>query len=635
MPTIKIDDADIQLGKGATARDVASRLPNKEDILVCRINGKLSDLSTEVKHGDSVEFLTFEDSEAQQVFWHSSAHVLGYAILNTYPGALLSSGPPTESGFFYDVKLDEPFTQSDYQRLEKEAKRIIKRNYVFEKLLKTKDELLEEYRHNPYKTHFVNEKVRAASTVYKVGAFSDLCQGPHIYSTGAIKSFKIQKNSSAYFLGDAKNASLQRIFGVSFPRKGMLEAFLEAQEKARERDHRRVGMEMDLFFFHPYAPGSAFFLPEGAAVYNGLVDFIKDEYRARGFQEVITPNLFDIELWKESGHLENYRENMFLVGDKMGLKPMNCPGHCIIFRHTERTYKELPLRLADFGVLHRNELKGALSGLTRVRRLQQDDAHIFCTRGQVQSEIEGCLEFLGHVYRKLGFSFEVLLSTRPEKFLGDVSEWDHAEDALRRALDKGEGRYKINEGDGAFYGPKIDIIILDALNRKHQCATIQLDFQLPQRFNLKFKRSDGGYEAPVIIHRAILGSVERMIAILLENYGKHLPFWLSPRQIALVPVGPSVERYAEEVFHAFSEFKIRAFDDESLTFNKRIRNAQVGGYIVIVVVGEKEQASRTLSVRVENETRTYGAEELLGILQWRVKNRMDLPGVEDLRISTE
>lgn len=635
MPAIKIDDTGIQLEKGTTAWNVACLQTNKEDILVCKINGKLSDLSTEVRSGDLIEFLTFENSEAQQVFWHSSAHVLGYAILNMYSGALLSSGPPTESGFFYDVKLDEPFTQSQYQQLEKEAKKIIKKNFVFEKLVRTKADLLEEYKRNPYKLHFVNEKVCGASSVYKIGTFYDLCQGPHIYSTGMIKSFKILKNSSAYFLGDASNDSLQRIFGVSFPRKEMLDSFLKAQEKAKERDHRKLGMEMDLFFFHTYAPGSAFFLPEGTMIYNGLVDFIRDEYKARGFQEVITPNLFDIELWRESGHLENYKENMFLVGDRMGLKPMNCPGHCIMFKHTERTYKELPLRIADFGVLHRNELKGSLSGLTRVRRLEQDDAHIFCTRDQVQLEIEGCLEFLGYVYRKLGFSFEVLLSTRPEKFLGDISEWDRAEDALKKALDKESGSYKINEGDGAFYGPKIDIIILDALNRKHQCATIQLDFQLPQRFNLRYKKKDGGYGTPVIIHRAILGSVERMIAILIENYGKRLPFWLTPRQIALVPIGSYVEKYVEEVLRIFSEFRIKAFDDEGLTFNKRIRNAQTGGYCVIIVVGEKEQRNRTLSVRVENKTRTYGIEELLDVLRWRVKKKMDLPGVEDLTVYTE
>lgn len=630
ISAIKITGVDSDLAKNTTALEISQRQHSSDEILVCKINGVLSDLSQKVKNGDTVEFLTFEDDEAKRVFWHSSAHVLGHAILNLYPDALLSSGPATDAGFFYDVKLDAPFTQSDYAQLEKEVQKIVKKNLSFEKCAKTKDELLAQYKTNPYKTHFVNEKVRDESSVYVLGAFVDLCQGPHIPSSGFVRAFKIVKNSSAYFLGDASQDSLQRIFGVSFPKKEMLKEFLEIQQKALLLDHRKIGQEMDLFFFHVYSPGSAFFLPDGAIIYNNLVNFIRDEYKKRGFNEVITPNLFDLELWKESGHLENYKENMFLIEDKMGLKPMNCPGHCLMFRHMERTYRELPLRYADFGVLHRNELKGALSGLTRVRRFQQDDAHIFCAREQIKSEIQNCLEFLEFVYKTLGFGFELFLSTRPDKFLGEISDWDMAEDSLKEAL--GDRRYKINEKDGAFYGPKIDILILDALKRKHQCATIQLDFQMPQRFGLRFKKSDGGYDVPVIIHRAIFGSLERMMAILIENYGKRLPFWLTPRQIALVPVVPSVQGYVDEVFRKFSAFHTRVFDDEGLTFNKKIRNAQIKGYSVVVVIGEKEQRERSLSVRIDNESRSYGIDELFDKLRWKVDNRRDLPSVEDLKI---
>lgn len=633
MPVIKVSKEEFEISSESTALEILKYQKKKDGVLVCRINGKLSDLSAQVREGDSVEFLTFEDEDAKQVFWHSSAHILGYAIKNIYPKALLSSGPPTESGFFYDVWLERPFTQGDYGKLEKEIQRIIKRNFTFKKLTKTKKELLEQYAENPYKTHFVEKKVVGQSSVYDIGEFSDFCEGPHVPSTSSVRAFKIMKNSSSYFLGDSSNDTLQRIFGISFPNKEMMAEFLDIQEKAKSRDHRKIGLDMNLFFFHPYSPGGCFFLPDGAVVYKNLVSFLQDEYRKRGFQEVITPNLFSLELWEESGHLQNYKENMFLVEDSMGLKPMNCPGHCIMFRHGERTYKELPMRLADFGVLHRNELRGTLSGLTRVRRFQQDDAHIFCAADQIQEEIKGSLEFLEYVYERLGFEFDLFLSTRPEKFLGKAEDWEKAEEALRKGL--GTRRYRVNEGDGAFYGPKIDIQILDALKRKHQCATIQLDFQLPQRFNLKFKKSDGSYEAPVIIHRAILGSIERMMAILIENYGKRLPFWITPRQIALVPISSSVEDYATEILRRFSSFHIRKFDEEGLTLSKKIRNAQLGGYSVIVIVGEKEKKERKLSVRVGHETKLYEIEELFESLRWRMESRADLPVVSDLTISTK
>ena len=616
MPIIKVHNLDLSVEDGITALDISGRRENSSEILVCRVNGKLRDLSSPVKDGDCVEFLTFEDEEAKRVFWHSSAHVLGCAILSVYPDALLSSGPATEEGFFYDVRLAQPFTQEDYAQLEKAASKVIRGNHVFHREAWKKDALLKEYERNPYKTHFVATKVDGESSVYRVKDFADMCQGPHIHSTSAIKAFKILKNSSSYFLGDAANDSLQRIFGISFPRKEMMDAFLHFRERAKMLDHRRLGLELDLFFFHPYSPGSAFFLPEGAFIYNSLVEFIRGEYKKRGYEEVISPNIFSLDLWKESGHLDNYKENMFLLEGGMGLKPMNCPGHCLMFRHVERTFRDLPMRIADFGVLHRNELRGALSGLTRVRRFQQDDAHIFCTMGQIEAEIRGCVDFLEHVYQKLGFKFETLLSTRPEKFLGSVHEWEAAEDALRRVL---RGReYELNEGDGAFYGPKIDVVVLDALKRKHQCGTIQLDFQLPQRFGLKFKKSDGSYEAPVMVHRAIFGSIERMMAILIENYGKRLPFWLNPRQVALIAISGSVSDYVDEVRQRFRVFRTRVFDEEGLTLNKKIRNAQTRGYSVVVFVGEREKQRRNVSVRVGNETREYEIDDIFETLHWRL-----------------
>nr|4HWT_A Chain A, Threonine--tRNA ligase, cytoplasmic [Homo sapiens]4HWT_B Chain B, Threonine--tRNA ligase, cytoplasmic [Homo sapiens] len=372
------------------------------------------------------------------------------------------------------------------------------------------------------------------------------------------------------------------------------------------RDHRKIGRDQELYFFHELSPGSCFFLPKGAYIYNALIEFIRSEYRKRGFQEVVTPNIFNSRLWMTSGHWQHYSENMFsfeVEKELFALKPMNCPGHCLMFDHRPRSWRELPLRLADFGVLHRNELSGALTGLTRVRRFQQDDAHIFCAMEQIEDEIKGCLDFLRTVYSVFGFSFKLNLSTRPEKFLGDIEVWDQAEKQLENSLNEFGEKWELNSGDGAFYGPKIDIQIKDAIGRYHQCATIQLDFQLPIRFNLTYVSHDGDdKKRPVIVHRAILGSVERMIAILTENYGGKWPFWLSPRQVMVVPVGPTCDEYAQKVRQQFHDAKFMAdIDlDPGCTLNKKIRNAQLAQYNFILVVGEKEKISGTVNIRTRD-----------------------------------
>lgn len=388
-------------------------------------------------------------------------------------------------------------------------------------------------------------------------------------------------------------------------------------------DHRKIGNEMDLFFFHKYSPGSCFWLPEGAHIYNKLIEFIRGEYSKRGFSEVITPNIFSTELWKESGHYQNYKDNIYMIEkEDFALKPMNCPGHCLLFRSMERSFKELPVRFADFGVLHRNEISGALSGLTRVRRFQQDDAHIFCQRDQVQNEISKCLEFLDHVYKIFNFTYELFLSTRPEMYLGELSEWDEAEKALKNALEFNKHPFKINPGDGAFYGPKIDIVLNDALGRKCQCATIQLDFQLPQRFGLKYTSHDGTFKTPVIIHRAILGSIERMIAILLESYGKRLPFWLTPRQIAIIPL--YAEDYAASIKDTLKEFKIKVFDEKGLSFNKKIRNAETSGYRMVCVVGKKEEADQQINIRLDSGNRCINLKDFITFVEYVSESKLDL-----------
>uniref|UniRef100_A0A669EC00 threonine--tRNA ligase n=1 Tax=Oreochromis niloticus TaxID=8128 RepID=A0A669EC00_ORENI len=552
-----------------------------DNTVIAKVNNSVWDLDRPLEEDCSLQLLKFDDEEAQAVYWHSSAHIMGEAMERVY-GGCLCYGPPIENGFYYDMFLEnnEGVSSNDFPCLESLCKKIIKEKQPFERLEIKKETLLEIY--NIF--HF------------RCGPLIDLCRGPHVRHTGKIKALKIHKNSSTYWEGKADMETLQRIYGISFPDPKMLKDWEKFQEEAKNRDHRKLGREQDLFFFHDLSPGSCFFLPKGAFVYNTLIEFIRSEYRKRGFQEVVTPNIYNSKLWQTSGHWQHYSENMFsfeVEKEIFALKPMNCPGHCLMFDHRPRSWRELPLRMADFGVLHRNELSGALTGLTRVRRFQQDDAHIFCSMDQIESEIKGCLDFLRTVYDVFGFTFKLNLSTRPEKFLGDPEVWDQAEKQLENSLNEFGEKWVLNPGDGAFYGPKIDIQIKDAIGRYHQCATIQLDFQLPIRFNLTFKR-------PVIIHRAILGSVERMIAILTENYGGKWPLWLSPRQVMVVPVGPTCEEYAEkQEFHS-SGLMTDVDLDPSCTLNKKIRNAQLAQYNFILVVGEKEKTSNTVNVRTRD-----------------------------------
>ncbi|XP_017267712.1 threonine--tRNA ligase 1, cytoplasmic [Kryptolebias marmoratus] len=578
-----------------------------DNTVIAKVNGSVWDLDRPLEDDCSLQLLKFDDEEAQAVYWHSSAHILGEAMEKVY-GGCLCYGPPIENGFYYDMFLEhEGVSSNDFPCLETLCKKIIKEKQPFERLEIKKETLLEMFKYNKFKCRILNEKVTTpTTTVYRCGPLIDLCRGPHVRHTGKIKALKIHKNSSTYWEGKADMETLQRIYGISFPDPKMLKDWEKFQEEAKNRDHRKLGREQDLFFFHELSPGSCFFLPKGAFIYNTLIEFIRSEYRKRGFQEVVTPNIYNSQLWVTSGHWQHYSENMFSFQaekETFALKPMNCPGHCLMFDHRPRSWRELPLRMADFGVLHRNELSGALTGLTRVRRFQQDDAHIFCSMEQIEEEIKGCLDFLRTVYEVFGFTFKLNLSTRPEKFLGDPEMWVQAEKQLENSLNEFGEKWVLNPGDGAFYGPKIDIQIKDAIGRYHQCATIQLDFQLPIRFNLNFVGHDGDdQKRPVIIHRAILGSVERMIAILTENYGGKWPLWISPRQVMVIPVGQTCEEYAEKIKQDFhnSGFMADVDLDASCTLNKKIRNAQIAQYNFILVVGEKEKKSSTVNVRTRD-----------------------------------
>lgn len=618
-----------------------------KDTIICSINNVLRDLNTPLSDSQSLTFHNFDTKEGKEVFWHSSAHVLGAAILRCFPSARLVVGPPTENGFFYDVDVERPFNENDVKEIEEAALKIIKEKIKFVKEFKGKEELMKFYEKNEYKRFFIErslkkekiEKKGAGAKIddecannekksqknknnqiekdgkidkkdssdksrnknnlscYALGDFLDFCNGPHIQGTSLIKAFKITKISSSYFLGNCENASLQRVYGIAFPSKKLFKEYLHLIEEGKKRNHKILGEKFDLFYFSDFSPGCAFFT-EGTFIYNALMNFLRKEYRKRGFSEVITPNIFMTGLWERSGHLENYRDDMFVFNmrkTEWALKPMNCPGHCLLFKRTVRSFRELPLRIADFGVLHRNELSGTCSGLTRVRRFQQDDAHIFCTFEQIEEEVLANLEFMQKVYSILGFEFELAISTRPEKFLGEKKDWDIAEEKLKCALKKFGKKFGINPGDGAFYGPKIDVVLLDALKRKFQCATIQLDFQLPIRFDLTYK-SENGFERPVMVHRALLGSLERFIGILIENYGMKMPFWLSPRQIAVVPISDKMYEYSKEIKNALIDFEVKIYAND-LTFNKKIRNAEIDGYQIILIVGEKEKERKEVAFR--------------------------------------
>eukprot|EP00111_Clytia_hemisphaerica_P015813 TCONS_00046703-protein len=578
-----------------------------DNSVVAKVNGVLWDLDRPVEEDCTIELVKFDQPEGQQVFWHSSAHILGEAMERHY-GGCLCYGPPIEEGFYYDMSIDDrQVSSNDFSALESVVKKIIKEKQQFVRLEMKKEDLLKMFAYNPFKLRILNERVTTpTTTVYRCGPLIDLCRGPHVRHTGKTKAIAVTKNSATYWEGKAEAESLQRIYGISFPNDKMLKEWKHFQEEAAKRDHRKIGREQELFFFHELSPGSCFFLPNGAHIYNTLVKFIRDEYKKRGFQEVISPNIYSTKLWETSGHWQHYSTNMFsfeVEKERYALKPMNCPGHCVMFDHRPRSWRELPLRMADFGVLHRNELSGTLTGLTRVRRFQQDDAHIFCRPDQIEEEIKSCLAFLRHVYDIFGFSFKLNLSTRPEKYMGDINMWNTAEKQLENSLNEFGEAWELNPGDGAFYGPKIDIQIKDALRRYHQCATIQLDFQLPERFNLNYVTGEGDErKRPVIIHRAILGSVERMMAILTENYGGKWPFWLSPRQAIVVPVSPKYDEYAKKVADDLkaSDFKAEANLDAGETLNKKIRNAQLAHYNFILVVGDKEQSSNTVNVRTRD-----------------------------------
>ncbi|URD76424.1 TGS domain [Musa troglodytarum] len=595
---ITLPDGTIKEGKKwlTSPMDIAKEISSglAASALIAQVNGTLWDMTRPLEGNSDLKLFKFDDAEGRDTFWHSSAHILGQSLEMEY-GCKLCIGPCTTrgEGFYYDAFYDElTLNEEHFNQIQSRASKAVGEKQPFERIEVSRDQAIELFAENKFKVEIINELPEDKTiTVYRCGPLVDLCRGPHIPNTSFVKAIACLKASSSYWRGKSDRESLQRVYGISFPDSKRLKEYLNLLEEAKKRDHRILGQNQELFFFHPLSPGSCFFLPHGTRIYNKLIEFLRVQYRDRGYQEVLSPNIYNMQLWETSGHAANYKENMFVFEiekQEFGLKPMNCP--------------ELPLRLADFGVLHRNELSGALTGLTRVRRFQQDDAHIFCRENQIKEEVKHVLDFVSYTYGIFGFTFELELSTRPEKYLGDIETWDKAEAALSEALNEFGRPWQINEGDGAFYGPKIDIGVFDALKRKFQCATLQLDFQLPLRFKLSYSAEDEAkLERPVMIHRAILGSVERMFAILLEHYKGKWPFWLSPRQAIVCPVSEKSQSYAQQVHDKIHQAGY--YVDADLTdrkIQKKVREAQLAQYNYILVVGEEEAKTGQVSVRVRD-----------------------------------
>jgi len=601
------DKSQEEFAKGIKAEEVVKQKFKKDlaKALGAKISNKVIDLSLPVEESGDFEIIIFEDDAGLDLFRHSSSHVMALAVKRLYPQVKVAIGPPIEDGFYYDFD-NLKISDADLPGIEEAIKKVIQEKLAFVRREVSKEEALKLFKDEPYKIDLINDLPAGEKiTTYKLGEFEDLCRGPHVSDSGVIGAIKLLKVAGAYWRGDSSKKMLTRIYATSFPDKKMMEEYLAKIEEAKKRDHRKIGQDMGLFMFHDYTPGSTFFHYKGAIVYNELLKFLREEYVKRGYQEVITPLLYDKALWETSGHWEHFRETMFILtvdGRECALKPMNCPSHCLMYKSSMRSYRELPLRIADFAPLHRNELRGVLGGLTRVRKFSQDDAHLFCTIEQIPDEIDALIDFTKFIFTdvfKMSYRFE--LSTMPEKAMGSREVWEKAEKALESSLKKNNLAYKINPGEGAFYGPKIDLKIKDSLDREWQCATIQLDFNLPERFDLEYEGKDGRRHRPVMIHRALLGSLERFIGVMLEHFAGKLPLWLNPVQVKILPISERHFDYAKKVADEIKKAGLRVeMDERSETTSKKVRDAQVERVNYILVVGDKEAQNNSVNVRTRN-----------------------------------
>jgi threonyl-tRNA synthetase len=612
MVTITLPDGNLkEFDRIPTGMDVALSISEglARNCVAMEVDGYLKDLYLDIPADASVRLITSKDPEAVDILRHSAAHVMAQAVLRLYGDAKLTIGPVVEDGFYYDIDM-KTVSEEDFPKIEAEMKQIIKAKLPIRRREVSKAEALEMYRGEPYKLEMITDLEDGTISVYEQGEFRDLCRGPHLPHTGFVKAIKLMKVSGAYWRADASRAQLQRIYGTAFFDKKELAAHLHLIEEAKKRNHRKLGQALDLFSFHDEAPGMPFFHPRGMAVWNALLEYWRDEHRRAGYVETKTPILLNRKLWEQSGHWDNYRENMYMSRiDEVdyAIKPMNCPGGMLLYGRKAHSYKDLPIRAAEIGLVHRHELSGVLSGLFRVRAFHQDDAHIFMIPEQIEEEILGVLKLVDRVYSTFGLGFHLELSTRPEKSIGSDEAWQRATEGLKSALERYGKEYKINPGDGAFYGPKIDVHIKDALGRTWQCGTVQLDMMLPERFDLHYVGSDNEKHRPIMIHRVIYGSIERFFGILVEHFAGQFPLWMAPVQAVLLPINDELTAYARKVRDELESAGLRVeVDERTESLNKKIREAQLEKVPLIVTIGQKEKDAGTLSVRTLDGAVRYG-----------------------------
>ena len=598
-----------QFEAGVSAADVAKSIGMGlyKSACAAKVNGEVCDLRTVLNEDCTLEILTFEDEGGKHAFWHTAAHVMAQAVQHLFPGAHFGIGPALENGWYYDIKADRPLTTGDFEAIEAEMKKIVKEDLPLEKRVITVEEGREIFAGQTYKLELLEEYAAKGweLTVYKQGDFTDLCAGPHLMSTGAIKAVKLTKVAAAYWRGDATRDSLDRLYGIAFPKASGLEEYLKLMEEAAKRDHRRLGKELELFTLLEEGPGFPFFLPKGMVLKNTLIDFWRQIHREAGYQEISTPMMLNRSLWERSGHWDHYKNNMYttVIDDTdFAIKPMNCPGGMLVYQTQPRSYRDLPLRMGELGLVHRHELSGALHGLMRVRCFTQDDAHIFMTPDQIKDEIKGVVQLIDKVYSLFGFEYHIELSTMPEDHMGSDEDWARATDGLRSAIEELGREYTVNEGDGAFYGPKLDFHLVDAIGRTWQCGTIQLDMQLPERFELEYTGEDGQKHRPVMIHRVVFGSIERFIGILIEHFAGAFPTWLAPVQAMIIPITDRQHEYAKELEKKLAAAGIRVEADyRSEKMGYKIREAQLQKIPYMLVVGDKEMEDGTVAVRARKE----------------------------------
>ncbi len=594
---------------GVTVAEIAKSLGAGLYKAACagKINGKLVDLRTPVTEDCQVEILTFDDPDGKKAFWHTASHVMAQAVMHLYPDTKYTIGPAVDNGFYYDFDVEKPFTTEDLAKIEDEMKKIVKSGLELERFELDVPAAKELMKDQPYKLELIEKHASEGEKIsfYKQGDFTDLCAGPHLMSVAPLKAIKLMQCTGAYWHGDSSLQMLCRVYGVAFPKASELDAYLNMLEEAKRRDHRKLGRELDLFDIYEEGPGFPFFFPKGMILRNQLESYWREEHTKRGYQEIRTPMILSEELWHRSGHWDHYKDNMYTtkIDDKdFAIKPMNCPGGMLVYKRRMHSYRDLPQRMAELGLVHRHELSGALHGLMRVRCFTQDDAHIFMTPEQIETEILGVMELIDSFYQVFGFEYALELSTRPEDSMGSDEQWEMATNALIAALEKNGKPYVINEGDGAFYGPKIDFHLKDSIGRTWQCGTIQLDFQMPERFDLTYTGKDGEKHRPVMIHRVVFGSIERFIGILTEHYAGAFPLWLAPVQVKLLPVTDDHIPYAQQVADKFTAAGLRVeVDSRNEKVGYRIREAQLEKVPYMLVIGEKEIEAGGVAVRSRKE----------------------------------